>query len=233
MNGNTVTRDNLPNHDEAYRCSNSKRRAGCDAGRISRSKLENLVLDTLKNSILDPDNLAANQAIALENQAEQETVRTARRKELKQDVAKYSREIANYTSAIGKVGHSDALLKSLRSAETSLADVRKDLAELDVPLELITPLSQPQLVTASQTLLDLINNSTPEEKRQHLHAIIHEIRAERVGKAIFALVSYYFPPPFDSALTMLPMLRASVGAHRYRQLFTYPASTGEQKPRSK
>jgi flagellar basal body-associated protein FliL len=44
--------------------------------------------------------------------------------------------------------------------------------------------------------------------------------------AIFALVSYYYPTG------MLPASRASVGAHRYRQLFTVPIQSDQQKTRS-
>lgn len=232
MNGNTVTRDNLPNHDEAYRCSNSKRHAGCDAGRISRRKLEDLVLSTLKDFILQPDNLLATQTIALENQTEVEAERTAQRTLKRHDAAKLAREIANYTAAIGSTGHSPALLKSLQDAEDNLAELKQDLAKLDIPTEPITPLSPPQIDSASQTALARLNASPPEEKRQHLHSLLHAVRAERVGNVIFAMISYYFPPPFDFAptgVTMLPMSTAPVGAQRYRQLFTIPVSTAPKK----
>lgn len=108
----------------------------------------------------------------------------------------------------------------------------QDLAKLDIPTEPITPLAPPQIATASQTLLERLNNSPPDEKRQHLHAVLHSVRAERVGNVIFALISYYFPPPFDFAptgVTMLPITQAPVGAHRYRQLFTVPVNTAPKK----
>jgi site-specific DNA recombinase len=226
MNGNTVTRDNLPNRDEAYRCSRSMRRAGCDAGRISRRKLEDLVLATLNDFILQPDNLSATQAIALENQTVTEAQRTARKKELQKDKADHARAIANLTQAIGASGHSEALLKTLDDKESALAQIKADLVELDIPLELIPALTPLEIERQSKQLLRLVNASKPEDQRQNLRAILHEIRAERVDKNIFALVSYYFPPPFDSAPTgTLPILLLPVGAHRYRQLFTYPIST--------
>jgi site-specific DNA recombinase len=232
MNGNTVSRDNIHGRDEAYRCSKSKRHAGCDAGRISRWRLEELVLSTLDEFILQPDNLAALQDIAIENQTHGETRRAERRQELHQERSGYSREVANLTHAIAAAGHSEALIKELKAKESQLAQVRKELDELEIPIEPVPRLSPEKIELASKRLRQKIHDAPLEEKRRHLREIIAEIRAERSGKNIFALITFYYPPPFDFApMEMLPISHAPVGAPRYRQLFSYPA-VAEIKTRS-
>lgn len=240
MNGNTTIRNNTENRDEGYRCSRSKRHAGCDAGRVNRRKLEDLVLSTLDEFILQPENIEAVQEIAIENQTDGERKRQARREDLHDEKRAVSRAIANTTAAIRDVGHSDALIKSLREDEGRLAEIKKELDQLEIPIEPVPNLTQPQIVAASTKLRKRLNDAPLEEKRLHLKEIIFEVRAERVENHIFALITYWYPipepsPPFDIAPmddTMLPMSRLPMGAPRYRQLFTYPA-VAEIKTRSK
>ena len=225
MNGNTVSRDSIHGRDEAYRCSRSKRHAGCDAGRISRRRLEDLVLSSLDEFILQTDNLAAVQAAAIDNQVHGEQRRSERRDELVQEKAAVSRSIANYSAAIGAAGHSDVLIKSLKESEARLAEINKELKELLIPIEPVPNLTRDQIEQAAMQLRQKVRDAPLEEKRRHLHEIIAEVRAEKSGKNIFALITYYYPPPFDLAPTdVLPMSHTPVGALRYRQLFSYPAS---------
>ncbi len=224
MNGNTVMRKTSAAYDQGYRCSRSRRRAGCDAGRISGRKLEALVLDTLIQNILQPENIAAIQEIAIENQTHGETERLARIAERIQDRAAVSRKIANLTRAIAETGHSEAMLKDLRTLEAEMIVIKKDLERLDIPIQPIPRLTQPQIETASKRLIQRLTSGSLEERRQALRGIVESIRAERVGKKIYALVTYYYPPPFDHA-PMLPMPLVPMGAQLYRQLFSYPAET--------
>lgn len=233
MNGNTVSRDTIHGRDEAYRCSRSKRHAGCDAGRISRRRLEDLVLSTLDEFVLQADNLAAMQSVARDNQLHAERDRSGRRQELHEEKAAVSRSIANFSAAIGAAGHSEALLKSLKESEARLAQIRKELDELQTPIEPVPELTREQIERASTRLRQKIRAAPLEEKRLHLKEIIAEVRAERAGDRIYALITCYYPLPFELAPmdgTMLPMSTAPVGAPRYRQLFSYPA---EDKPRSR
>ena len=186
------------------------------------------MLNTLTNYILQPENISAIQDIAIENQEHGETERLTRREQLQQDRATVSREIANITNAIANAGHSDALLKTLKTKEADLADINADFKQLDVPIEHIPRLTQLQIDTASKKLIDRLTHSPIEEKRQILRGLLKEVRTERTGKRIFALITYWYPPPFDFAPTagiMLPIPHAPVGAHLHRQLFSHPAET--------
>ncbi len=225
MNGNTVNRKDSAARDEGYRCSKSKRRAGCDAGRISGRKLEDLVLGTLTEFVLKPENIEAIQEIAIENHQQGETERQANIAERIQDRGKIARRIGNLTNAISEMGHSDALVKELRTLEADMVVIKKDLDRLEIPIQPVTRLTKPQIVAASALLIDRLNNGTLDERRQALRGIVESIRAERVGRKIYALITYYYPaPPFDHA-PMLPMSVVPMGAQLYRQLFSYPAET--------
>ena len=237
MNGNTVKRKNIHGRDEGYRCSRSKRRAGCDAGRISRARLEDLVLSTLNEFILQPENIQAVQDVAIENQNHGEQERLALRSEKIGDRARLLREITNITQAISAAGHSEALLKDLKDKELHLAQIRKDLEQLEIPIQTVPRLTQGQIQAASDKLIGRLQNGSLEERRQILRGVLAEVRAERVGKRVFALITYYFPfgksPPFEVAPmdgTMLPISLAPMGAQLHRQLFSYPV---EEKPRSR
>ena len=253
MSGNSVTFASNRGRDEAYRCTRARRRfedPRCDAVRISRQKLEDLVLSTLKEQILIPDHLMAVQEIALQNQTDREAERTERRSILLQDRADASRQIANITHAIADAGHSAALLNSLKEKESLRAQIKAELDELLVPIQTIPHLSALQIETASKVWIDILSNAPIEKRRQILRGIVHEVRAERHGKTISALITYYYPPtifpspsgrgqgegqdpPFDPALTddLLSMYPPPVGAHLYRQTFTYPAES--KTPHSK
>ena len=230
LNGNTITRPALQGRDEGYRCSRAKRRRDCDAGRISRQKIEDLVLSTLTDYILIPENLAAIQEIAIKNQSAGETQRAERKSALSDERADLSRQIANITKAIADSGHSDALLESLKQKESMRAQVKMELEELDIPIQTIPHLSTPEIEAVSLALVEHLNHSPIEKRRQLLRGIVHDIIAERDGKHIRAFITYYYPPPFDS----IPTLSKSpdpVGAHLYRQLFTYPVES--KTPHSK
>ena len=242
MSGNSVTFKSNRGRDEAYRCSRARRRfedPRCDAVRISRQKLEDLVLSTLTEYILIPDNLIAVQELAVQNQTYGEAERNERRSTLLQYRADASRQIANITRAIADAGHSDALLNSLKEKESLRAQIKAELDELAIPIQTIPNLSTQQIESASKVLIDQLNKAPLEKRRQILRGIVHEVRAERHGKIISALITYYYPPnlsgaedpPFDSAPTdnVLSMYPPPVGAHLYRQTFTYPVDTNKNR----
>lgn len=231
MSGNSVTFKTNRGRDEAYLCTRSKRKAGCNARRISRARLEDLVISTLTDYILIPDAMLATQEIAIQNQTHGEAQRAERRRSLQEDRTVLSREIANITRAIASTGHSQALLDALKEKEAQRAQVNTQLKELDIPIETVPDLSRPQIESASKRLIERLNSSTLETRRETLRGIIHEVIAQRDGPTIEAFITYYHPPPFNFAPTdVLSTSLSPVGAQLYRQTFTYPA---QEKTRSK
>ena len=233
LSGSSVTFKSNRGRDEAYLCTRAKRKAGCDARRIPRARLEDLVISTLEEYILIPDNMMATQEIALDNQVHGEARREQKKRTLHEDGRVLSREIANITRAIKAAGHSQALLDTLYAAEAQRAQINAELKELEIPIETIPDLSQPQIETASKRLIERLNSSNLETRRETLRGILHEVVTERDGKELFALITYYYPPPFDLAPTGdLSTSLIPVGALRYRQTFTYPV-VSQEKARSR
>ena len=227
MNGNTVSRESSKGRDEAYRCSRAKRRRDCDAGRISRRKLEELVLSTLTDYILIPESLSATHELAIRHQVEGESQRDERRSGLTQERTELSRQIANITRAIADAGHSDALLDALKQKEGQRAQIRAELDELGIPIQAVPHRTGPEIDAASKAIIEALIHSPIEQQRILLRGIVHEVVAERDGKIIRGMITYYYPPPFDLAPT-LSMERDPVGASLYRQTFSCPFQSQEK-----
>lgn len=231
MSGNSVT--HKMGRNEAYLCTRAKRHAGCDAKRISRNRLEELVISTLTEYILLPESIAATQEIALENQALGELRRSEKKRSLQNDLKVISREIGNITRAIAEAGHSQALLDLLREKELERAAIKKQLEPLEIPIEPVPDLTQEQIRAASQMLIDRLKSTSLEQRREVLRGIIHEVVAERSPDGrLEAFITYYYPPPFEFApKDSLPISLIPLGAQLYRQTFTYHA-VSEKKSRS-
>ncbi|MDX1379301.1 MAG: hypothetical protein R3307_10650, partial [Anaerolineales bacterium] len=193
------------------------------AGRIPRWALEGEVLKVLAEYILIPESISAHQEIAIKNQSTAETERAERRSALNEEKAAVARAIVNLTKAIADAGHSDALLDALKQKELTLAQVRTELDGLNTPIQNVPHLTPEQIESASKELIHALNKAPPEKLRQILRGIIHEVIAEKEGKVLRGMVTYYYPPPFDLAPTkMLPMEADPVGAYLHRQLFSHP-----------
>jgi hypothetical protein len=224
MNGNTVSHQRITGRDEAYRCSKSMRTDQCNAGRISRRKLEEKVLTTLKDVILIPENIEAIHSLSLAAQIHFEHGRNQRRAVVDAQKKKLSMQIANITKAIAEHGHNQALLEKLTELTSLRAQAMTELTGLNLPLGPLPPLSTPQIVTLAKSLQGQLTDGPPERVRAILKGFVIEIRAERVEKQITGTIRYRYPPPFDPNPTdgCLSIGSVPVGAPLYRQTFTVP-----------
>lgn len=210
MNGNTVSRrSHLPmgeglgvrGKDEAYRCSRSKRHAGCTAGRISRHSIETAVLDSLKDFVLVPENLEAIHRLALQAQADFETKRIDRTESLTAERSKVANQIVNITKAIADKGHSQVLLDKLTDLEAQRAQIKAELNNLSIPLattltqpDTLPPYSKEHFAAVSQGFLNLLQHGTQEQIKTFVQGYVHKVTAERIGKEIRGTITYYYPP---------------------------------------
>lgn len=204
LSAHTVT---AHGRNEAYRCSRSKRKAGCTQGRIGRKTLEDAVLYTLNEYILIPDALAAAYQVELESIQHRETRRSERLSTLTADRKRLSSQIANLTRAIAEKGHSPALLERLTALEAQRATVLTEFTELQNQVVVSPPaLTEEEIKATSEFIRDAITNAPPEEVRLHLQGLIHEIRVKKAEGEIVGTITYYtpsieHPPPFDSPLS--------------------------------
>jgi hypothetical protein len=124
-------------------------------------------------------------------------------------------------------------LDLLHEKEAERLLIKKKLEPLEIPIEPVPDLTQPQIETASKRLIERLRSKSLEERRETLRGIVHEVVAERDGPRLEAFITYYYPPPFDLAPTgSLSMSLSPLGAQLYRQTFTYHI-VSEKNTRSK
>lgn len=231
MSSNTVTHDRGRN--EAYRCSRSKRRAGCSQGRIGRKTLEEAVLTTLRDYILLPDSLAALYEMQKTSSNRNEERRIQRLEILRNERRKLSGQIANITHAIAERGHTQPLLDKLTDLEGRRAQATTESMELNGqhfdPLPVLT---SNQIAMLSNNMVDALRHSSADLARQILRGLIHKIVVKKESGQLIGTITYFAPmpatsPPFDFPLPSgtgynLPIGVLPLGAPLFRQIFTHP-----------
>jgi hypothetical protein len=244
MSANTVT-GGQRGRNEAYRCSRSKRKAGCHAGRVGRRSLEQGVLETLRDYILQIDSLGALYEIEqrtsdhrLTRQREELDLRHAEKRKL-------STQIANLTRAIAERGHSEALLTRLDELESKRRQHNLEIDELERVHIYQVPqgLTKEQIISFAQVMNAIISGQDAEKARQVLLSFVHKIVVKKdENGGLVGSITYYTPvpakpPPFDLPLSPetgynLPTELPPLGAHLYRQTFCHPI-VFKAKPRSR
>jgi hypothetical protein len=248
MSGNTTIRS-ATGRDDGYRCSRSKRKAGCTASRVPRRQLEDGVINTLRNYILLPDSLSAMFEVERHATDHRETKRAERLAVLTAEKKKLSTQIVNITRAIAERGHSESILNKLTELEAQRAMVLTEFTEL-TNMRFVTspPLTEEEITIVSNMLSDILKTAPVEQVKQILKSFIHKILVKKADGQITGSIAYFTPPladllrppdppPFESASTgdiMLPISSRPVGAPLYRQLFTTPFAYRKQtkRPRS-
>ena len=198
MSANTVTHDRGRN--EAYRCSRSKRRAGCTQGRIGRKTLETAVLTTLQDYVLLPDSLAAIYEIQMNSSHRDEERRLLRLDTLRAERRKLSTQIANLTRAIAEHGHTQALLDRLAEFEAKRAQMNTEYTGLESQRFQPTPILAPEQIAAlSGQLTSILENAQVELVKPILQAFIYKIVVKKdENKDIIGSITYFAPLPTES-----------------------------------
>jgi len=223
MFGNTVNRQTL-HRDEAYRCSRSRRTDQCNAGRISRSKLEAAVFDMLKEYVLIPENLQAIHDLVMQGHTEFESGRTDRSKVVSAEKKKISAQIANITKAIAERGALSPLLDKLTELTSRRNQISVEQKLLSAPIQPLPNYTPEQVIEISNGMITLLEESPPETVKLILAGLIKEIHAERKAKEIHGAVAYWYPFPFKLPPTekeMLPISSSPVGAHLYKHSISF------------
>jgi site-specific DNA recombinase len=222
MSANTVTQ--ARGRNEAYRCSRSKRHAGCTQGRIGRKKLETAVLATLRDYILLPDMLAEINRIQATGADRNEAHRLEHLASLSTDRRRLTSQIANLTRAIAEKGHSQALLDRLTELEAQRAQLIGEIHQLETRrFEALPVLNGEQIAVQSERLGSILASGPNEPARQLLQAFIHRIDIKKTATGQVAGTITYYSPPFDlPSAEGLPMGGGPLGAPPYRQTFTHP-----------
>lgn len=177
-----------------YECSREQRLAGCTARQIPRKALENIVIETIKNEILRPDNLATVQ----EKAAQATKVKTDHRQikidTLRGEISKVQHELNNLTEAIASLGMNDTLVKRFREAEGQKQALNQQLDQLQHLPEPGTPWTSEQLSTFSNQIITALEEaSDPKTIKAILSGILRSVVAERDGNKIIGMIYYISP----------------------------------------
>jgi hypothetical protein len=207
---------------ERYACARAYRRRDCDQGQFPQAILDNAVLDTLREYVLQPEVLAAHQqqieaarASQLERIGEKRTI-------LRKDLQGLKRRISHLADAIAESGHSRSLLEKLAGLETEETGLLAQLAEMERLASSSAPaMSTDQLGSLAQSLQDILNGPDLAAKQSLLRGFIQRITVDRDGSKIIGVIHYFFPPPADTPPDDLASTPGGpLGALHLRHCFT-------------
>lgn len=175
-----------------YICNKSKRRAGCDAPRLSQVDLEQHVMDHLLESLLTPENLA-------DIQAQRQSARTDNHVLLEEqkttnllEQRRCRQQQANLVNAITAHGHSPLLLQRLAELETEEQRLRVEYDRLANQVAVAT--DQPDDPAELAALLrHLLTTLELPLRRRLLQRLIARLAVDRHGQDVQVEILYRLP----------------------------------------
>lgn len=240
LNGKTVTLKGQGSRDY-YACSRAKRRQDCGARLIPRQALEDAVLETLHDYILDVANLDQVQKEVASSYASQTKTVEVDLQVVNKQIRILKQQLGNLANAIAEAGHSEILLEKLRTLEQELTDRRTEQKQLE-KLTKNPPkvLPEDELENLTNNLRSVVKSGNMELIHQMLHGVIAKILAERRGKEKIHGIIYYYQPPSEpnsgqegddnppnsppgkppEPPNLLPMEKCPQGDSNHRQQFT-------------
>jgi DNA invertase Pin-like site-specific DNA recombinase len=179
-----------------YACSRAQRRAGCTARKIPRATLENGMLDTLSDYILQPDNFKTLQD-QLDRQESDKTEQIQSEKRAQErHLAQIRKKINNLAELLSERGAAArTLLQKLDELEKSETAALTEIARLNnMAIEHPPVISAAELERMAIRIRSLLAESDPETLRQILSGLIQRVTAERDGQFVRGIVYYFFMP---------------------------------------
>lgn len=172
-----------------YTCSRAKRSHDCDAKPLPQVFIEQLVIDTLVESILDPDNLTTKQAILQQGETDRQSGLTGQVTDRRRKLANIRRRIANITDTLADEGKSRALIDKLRKLEIEEAEHIAELSRLE-------RLASMQFKTfdSNAAAARLRAALQGDDALVVLRGMVQRISVEREGQTVRVGIAYYIPP---------------------------------------
>lgn len=190
LNGNTSTTRGKRATD-TYQCANVRRHL-CKARRIPREQLEDLVIDTLRTAILDPDIAAERQALDAVAAQGQQKDHDDRRAALKRKLATVRAKLNRIGAAISEHGHSKTLLTQISQLEIDETNLLSQIAQSSNAPRVSQP-DPLQLAALAEIATRMLKEGSLEEIRAVLRGTIQRIKVENVEKRLKAVIFYYSP----------------------------------------
>lgn len=180
---------------ERYACTRSARCHDCNLPYIPKKVTEAAILDAVREHILSPDIIVANQIILQTDQAAVLARVEQQRAEINSVLAGVRRRAANITNAIAEAGHNRALLDKLAAIEAEETILLSKIAELErqisTPITILTP---EQISTACSQICDQLDTNTLETNQSILRGLVARIDIDRTEHTVTGQITYYTPP---------------------------------------
>ena len=200
VNGNTVVRGGKREY-KYYLCSRAKRRKDCASGRIPGQRLEQAVVESLLEHVIQPASLAELQAEALALHAEQEHAGTGELDALRKRSGLIKARVARVIDAISRLSLTGPLEEKYRDLELERLELQAQIKALEARQ------SQPpiqhtldDLDALAGKLRDILQSGPLALRREILQGFVERILVQRAGAQVRVYVDYV-PPRIKKKLT--------------------------------
>lgn len=195
MNGSTVK---LPNNKrlEYYHCDRAQRKMECIARRIPKKLMEDLVIEKLREYVLDP-------RVILERDKELALAQSGKSDRVKNEISILSGRINNNQRKMDNLGHRIAeeddpprtLVSMLHELELDDQTMRAELDRLKSILnqEVVFVRSPEQLEKLAKNITWSLTSDDIKIKRDAIRSLVDRIVAERDGDYIRGMVTFWNP----------------------------------------
>ena len=175
-----------------YACARAKRRHDCDAKMIPAKFLEDTIIENVIHFFDNPQNLINAITAFQQDQSAQQGRLDEELASLSQQLSTTRRNISNLTNAIAESGHSQSLLKKLKSIEAQETELLEKINKLKN--QVIPPLIIPTVEQARVMTHKIGQDLKSKDRtfiRQILLGIIHEITTTREGNTIHGKITLF------------------------------------------
>ena len=195
MNGSTVSLGNGKKL-EYYQCGRAHRNMDCDARRIPKTLLEDLIIEKLREYVLDP-------RVILERDKELALAHEGKSEEVKREIARISEKINSnqrrMENLANRIAEEDdppksliSLLHQIETDDQRLHAERERLKSIENN-EVVFVRSPKELEKLSKNITQDLTGGDLDHKRKAIRTCISRIAAERDGDYIRGIVYFWNP----------------------------------------
>jgi len=195
MNGDVIRFRN-GKHLAYYHCGNAHRNLDCDAKRIPKIAVEEIVLQKLREYILDPELIAErDREYAMAHPGEKDKIKQEQQR-VKYELSEIKRKIDNITHQIAEDPNPPkSLMTMLKDLELQESKKNYELDRLksienQETVFIGPPIQYEQL--SKKITIELVSND-PLRIKQIINSLISRVTAERDGDYIRGMVYFYNP----------------------------------------
>lgn len=193
ISGNSVT--SQTRRSEGYRCTRSKRRAGCTQKRLRRPMIEGVILQTVSHYIANEENLTGILEIERTMAQENQSRKDEKIKMLEREQKKITQQIRNLTNVITASGiQSVSLVEKLSELEADAITIKYQIREIqNTDYSFPSQIKDDDIISIVKNIQDVLSMGSADEIKQMLMSFIHRIDVKKEDGSINGSIAYYIP----------------------------------------